>query len=104
MCPRVLRLAWRVHHASALKDVESKLVLSEEESIYLLLYGDPQKKVKRDEVLHDKFMLDGRYGVFSRYGIYIFPWEEVPLSCLRLTQEITQASTTRLYKSCVNKS
>jgi hypothetical protein len=42
-------------------------------------------------------------GVFSRYLIYIFPWEEVPLSCLRLTQGITQASTTRLYRSYVKK-
>jgi hypothetical protein len=30
-----------VHHASALKDVESELALSEEESIYLMMYGDP---------------------------------------------------------------
>jgi hypothetical protein len=36
-----------VHHASALKDVVSELALSEEESIYLMLYGDPQKMVKR---------------------------------------------------------
>jgi hypothetical protein len=35
-----------VHHASVLKDVESELVLSEEESIGLMLYGDPQKVVK----------------------------------------------------------
>jgi hypothetical protein len=32
-----------VHHASALKNIESELALSEEESIDLLLYGDPQK-------------------------------------------------------------
>jgi hypothetical protein len=37
------------------------------------------------------------------YCIYIFPREEVPLSCLRLTQEITQASTTRLYRSYIKK-
>jgi hypothetical protein len=30
-----------VHHASALKDVESELTLSEEESICLMLYGGP---------------------------------------------------------------
>jgi hypothetical protein len=30
-----------VHHASALKDVESELTLSEEEYICLMLYGDP---------------------------------------------------------------
>jgi hypothetical protein len=31
-----------VHHACALKDVKSELALSEEESICLLLYGDPK--------------------------------------------------------------
>jgi hypothetical protein len=31
-----------VHHASMFKDVKSELVLSEEESIYLMLYGDPK--------------------------------------------------------------
>jgi hypothetical protein len=41
-----------VHYASTLKDVESELVLSEEGSICLMLYGDPQKVVKRVEVLH----------------------------------------------------
>jgi hypothetical protein len=41
MCQR--RRDWlAVHHASALKDVESKLALSGEESIILMLYGDPQ--------------------------------------------------------------
>jgi hypothetical protein len=52
-----------VHQASALKDVESKLALSEEEYIYLMLYGDPQKMVKRVEVLHGEFPLEGRYGL-----------------------------------------
>jgi hypothetical protein len=37
-----------------LKDVESELALSEEESIYLMLYGDPKKIMKRVEVLHDE--------------------------------------------------
>jgi hypothetical protein len=32
-----------VQHASVLKDVESELVLSDEESICLILYGDPKK-------------------------------------------------------------
>jgi hypothetical protein len=32
-----------VHHASVLKDVESELALSEEESICLMLYEDPPK-------------------------------------------------------------
>jgi hypothetical protein len=28
-----------------------------------MLYGDPQKMLKRAEVLHGKFSLEGRYGV-----------------------------------------
>jgi hypothetical protein len=52
-----------IHHASALKDIESELALSEEESIDLMLYGDPKKVVKRDEVLHGEFPLKSRYGV-----------------------------------------
>jgi hypothetical protein len=32
-----------VHHASTLKNTESKLAPSEEESVCLMLYGDPQK-------------------------------------------------------------
>jgi hypothetical protein len=47
-----------------LKDVESKLALSEEESISLMLYGDPQKVVKRAEV-HGEFLLESRYGVLQ---------------------------------------
>jgi hypothetical protein len=54
-----------VHHASTLKDIESELALSEEESIYLMLYGDPNKMVKRAEVLHGEFPLDCRYGVLQ---------------------------------------
>jgi hypothetical protein len=46
-----------------LKDVESELAPSEEESICLMLYRDPQKLVKRAEVLHGEFLLKGRYGV-----------------------------------------
>jgi hypothetical protein len=54
-----------IHHASALKDVESELALSEEESIDLMLYRDPQKVVKRAEVLHSEFLLKSRYGVLQ---------------------------------------
>jgi hypothetical protein len=54
-----------VHHVSTLKDVKSELVLSEEESICLMLYGDPQKMVKGAEVLHSEFPLEGRYGVLQ---------------------------------------
>jgi hypothetical protein len=52
-----------VHHASMLKDIKRELSLSEEESIYLMLYIDPQKMVKSVEVLHGEFLLEGRYGV-----------------------------------------
>jgi hypothetical protein len=42
LCPPVLnRLA--VHHASSLKNIESKLTLSEEELVRLMLYGNSQK-------------------------------------------------------------
>jgi hypothetical protein len=56
-----------VHHASALKDVESELALSKEESIYLMLYIDPQKMMKRVDVLHGEFPLEGRYGVLQEH-------------------------------------
>jgi hypothetical protein len=54
-----------VHHSSVLKDIESELALSEEESIDLMLYEDLQKVVKRVEVLHDEFLLESRYGVLQ---------------------------------------
>jgi hypothetical protein len=43
-----LRVHWHrnrlaVHHASSLKNIKSKLTLSEEESASLTLYGDPNK-------------------------------------------------------------
>jgi hypothetical protein len=58
-----------VHHAGALKDIESELALSEEEFIYLMLYEDPQKMVKRAEVLHGEFSLEDKYGVLQeRYA------------------------------------
>jgi hypothetical protein len=41
-------------------------------------------------------------GVFSRYRIYIFPWEEGSLSCKRLTLGVSPLSTTRLYRCYVN--
>jgi hypothetical protein len=62
---RLDRLA--IHHASVLKDVQSKLALSEEESINLRLYGDPQKMAKRVDVLHDEFLLEGRYDVLQEH-------------------------------------
>jgi hypothetical protein len=35
------RNRFAVHHTSSLKDIESKLTLSEEEPVSLMLYGDP---------------------------------------------------------------
>jgi hypothetical protein len=63
LCVHGRRDRLAVHHASVLKDIESELALSEEESIDLMLYRDPQKVVKRAEVLHDEFPLKSRYGV-----------------------------------------
>jgi hypothetical protein len=54
-----------VHHASALKNIKSKLALSEKESIGLMLYGDPQKMVKRTKILHGEFPLESRYSVLQ---------------------------------------
>jgi hypothetical protein len=54
-----------VHHASTLKDIESELAPSEEESIGLMLHGDLQKMVKRVGVLHGEFPLESRYGVLQ---------------------------------------
>jgi hypothetical protein len=65
LCVHGRRDRLAVHHASALKDIENELALSEEESIDLMLYRDPQKVVKRAEVLHDEFSLKSRYGVLQ---------------------------------------
>jgi hypothetical protein len=42
MCVHRHRDRLAVYHASTLKYIESELALSEKESIYLLLYGDPK--------------------------------------------------------------
>jgi hypothetical protein len=54
-----------VHHASMLKDIESKLMLSEEKSICLMMYGHCQKVVKRVKVHYGEFSLKCRYGVLQ---------------------------------------
>jgi hypothetical protein len=41
------------------------LAMSEEKSIGLILYRDPQKMVKTVEILQDEFLLEGRYGVLQ---------------------------------------
>jgi hypothetical protein len=61
-----------IHHASSLKNIESKLMLSEEETARLMLYGDSKKMMEGPEILHDEFPLEGRYGMlqkcFAGYG------------------------------------
>jgi hypothetical protein len=54
-----------VHHASVLKDIKSEMALSEEGSMCLMMYEDPQKMVKNVDVLHGKFLLEGGYGVLQ---------------------------------------
>jgi hypothetical protein len=53
-----------VHHASSLKNIESKLTLSEEESTSLMLY--PQEMMEGPEILHVEFLLEGRYGLLQK--------------------------------------
>jgi hypothetical protein len=50
-----------------LKDIKSELALSEAESIGVMLYGDPEKMVKRAEVLHGEFPLESQYGVLQEH-------------------------------------
>jgi hypothetical protein len=64
-----LRVYWHrnrlaVHHASSLKNIESKLTLSEEESASLMLY--PQEMMEGPEILHVEFLLEGRYGLLQK--------------------------------------
>jgi hypothetical protein len=43
VCPPMLKPP--VHHANSLKNIESKLTLSEEEPVHLMLYRDSQKMI-----------------------------------------------------------
>jgi hypothetical protein len=52
-----------VHHAISFKNVESKLTLSEEEPVSLILYGDSQEMMEGPEILYGEFSLKGRYGL-----------------------------------------
>jgi hypothetical protein len=66
-----LRVHWHqnrlaVHHASSLKNIKSKLTLSEEVSASLMLYGDPQEIMEGPEILHGEFLLKGRYGLLQK--------------------------------------
>jgi hypothetical protein len=44
-----------VHHANSLKNVESKLTLSEEVPVSLMLYGDSQEMMEGPEIHHGEF-------------------------------------------------
>jgi hypothetical protein len=66
MCAQRCQNQLAVHHASSLKNIESKLMLSEEESVRLMLYGDSQKMIEGLEILHIEFLLDGRYGLLQK--------------------------------------
>jgi hypothetical protein len=52
-----------VNQASLLKNIESKLTLSEEDPINVILYGDSQEMMEGPEILHGEFLLQGRCGV-----------------------------------------
>jgi hypothetical protein len=68
LSPRVHRHRNRlvVHHANSLKNIESKLTLSEEEPVRLILYRDSQKMMEGSEILHGEFPLEGRYGPLQK--------------------------------------
>jgi hypothetical protein len=61
---RQTRLA--IHHASSLKNIKSKLTLSEEELMRLMLYRDSQKMMVEFEVLRGEFPLEDRYGLLQK--------------------------------------
>jgi hypothetical protein len=66
MCVHRCRNWLVVHHASSLDNIESKLMLSEEEPVRLMLYGNSQKMMEEPEILHGKFSLEGRYGSLQK--------------------------------------
>jgi hypothetical protein len=67
MCAQRCQNQLAVHHASSLKNIKSKLMLSEEESVRLMLYGDSQKMMEGSEmVFHGVFPLEGRYGLLHK--------------------------------------
>jgi hypothetical protein len=56
-----------IHHASSLKNIESKLTLREEELMCLMLYEGYQKMMEELEILHSEILLDGKYGLLQKY-------------------------------------
>jgi hypothetical protein len=61
-----VKTGFAVHHASSLKNIESKLTLNEEEHVCLMLYRDSQKMMEESEILHGEFLLEGRYGLLQK--------------------------------------
>jgi hypothetical protein len=55
-----------VHHARSLRNIVSKLTLSEKELVHLMLYGDSHKMIEGSDVLHDEFPLEGRYSLLQK--------------------------------------
>jgi hypothetical protein len=47
-------------------NIESKLTLSEEELVRLMLYRGSQKMMEGSDVLHGEFPLEGRYGLLQK--------------------------------------
>jgi hypothetical protein len=66
MCVHQCQNWLAVQHASSLENVESKLTLSEEKPVRVMLYGDSQKMMEGSEVLHGEFPLEGRYGLLYK--------------------------------------
>jgi hypothetical protein len=60
-------VTWGVTHASSLKNIDSKLTLSEEETASLMLYGDSQEMIEGPKILHGEFPLEGRYGLLQKW-------------------------------------
>jgi hypothetical protein len=55
-----------VHHARSLRNIVSKLTLSEKVLVCLMLYGDSHKMMEGSDVLHDEFPLEGRYSLLQK--------------------------------------
>jgi hypothetical protein len=72
LCVHRHRNRLAVHHVNSLKNIESKLTLSEEEIVRLMLYEDSQKMMEGSKELHGEFQLKSRYGLLQKcYAGYI---------------------------------
>jgi hypothetical protein len=52
-----------IHHISSLKNIESKLMLSEEETVRLMFYGDSQEIIEGPKIIRCEFPLKSIYGL-----------------------------------------